>query len=162
MKYILYICIYKNIHGHNYNLGSSSTLWVAYLEENSHINAVCLILFSFFFLPTLNSSLPLCTSSTNQVTSKVGPLLAHLAASLILLPSCMHYKDFLPSSHGDWVPYAQSTCWMAGHCLPLPKPAQPCFSNPLEFMAQSVGMLSGIIVLARGKTTWWWNCFSVC
>lgn len=86
----------------NSSLEASSKLWVTYLVEKLHIKAMHLILF-FFILLTLTSSLPLCISSTNQVTSKVGPLLAHLAASVTPLASCRHYKDFLPSSHGDWV-----------------------------------------------------------
>lgn len=46
---------------------------------------------------------------------------------------------------------------MAGQRLPLPA----LLSSPLEFMAQSAGMLSGIIVLARGENTCRWDCFSV-
>lgn len=130
--------------------------WVAYLEENSDINAVNFILSSFFLANT-----QLFSASLYQIYKssgiQVGPVLAHLAGAITTLPSCLHWEAILPSSHGDWVACTHSAGWMVGQCLPLPA----LLPSPLEFMAQSASLLSGIIVLARGGNTWRWNCFSV-
>lgn len=130
--------------------------WVAYLEENSDINAVNFILFSFFLANTqlLSASLYQIYKSSGV---QVGPVLAHLAGAITTLPSCLPWEAILPSSHGDWVARTQQRLLNG---WPVFAPACPP-PQPFRVMAQSASLLSGIIVLARGEHTWRWNCFSV-
>lgn len=113
--------------------------------------------YSLSFLPILNTFLPLCTRSTNQVAS-IWDLFLPIwqTPSLLCQVACFRRLFFLAAMGIGWLAL-NSTCWMVGQCLPLPA----LLSSPLEVMAQSASLLSGIIVLARGENTWWWNCFSV-
>lgn len=114
--------------------------------------------YSLSFLPTLNSFLPLCTRSTNQVASKWDLFLPiWQAPSPLCQAACIGRLFFLAAMGIGWLAL-NSTCWMAGQCLPLPALLPP---QPFRVMAQSASLLSGIIVLARGENTWRWNCFSV-
>ena len=149
----IYICTYVFF---NYSLDISSTFWVSYLEENSLINAVNLILFSFLLAKTQLFSASLYQLyKSSDIQS--GTSSCHLAgSSTTLQAACIRRIFFLAAMGIGWLVLTILAEWLANVY-----PCLPQLPNPLEFMAQSTGLLWGIIVLARGENTWRWNCLSV-
>ena len=116
-----------------------------------------LILFSFLLANTQLFSASLYqlykSSDIQSGTSSCpfGRLYHHFAK----LPTLGEFSSLQPWGLGGLYSTILAE-WLASV---YPCPPQP--PNPLGFMAQSAGLLSGIIVLARGENTWWWNCLSV-